>query len=51
MPKKMLLEKYKPFFAMPLHLPDREWSNRRQITKARCGARSTCATATKPSST
>src|SRR6266699_2029744 len=33
MPKKMPFEKYKPFLPLPLHLPDREWPNRR-ITKA-----------------
>src|SRR4051812_24445890 len=33
MPRKMPFEKDKPFLPLPLHLPDREWPNRR-ITKA-----------------
>ncbi len=33
MPQKMPFEKYKPFLPLPLHLPGREWPNRR-ITKA-----------------
>lgn len=50
-PSGMPTHKYLPFHEqIQVELPDRTWPTRR-ISRAPAGARSTCATATRPSST